>query len=49
MSELFRAQGAKPEGMDMSCISANQLGHLVGNAMSVNVMTHLLGSIMLSW
>ena len=49
MSDLFRAQGAKPEGMDMSCISANQLGHLVGNAMSVNVMTHLLGSIMLSW
>ncbi|CAE7415427.1 haeIIM [Symbiodinium sp. CCMP2592] len=49
MSELFRAQGADPEGMDMTCISEHQLGHLAGNAMSVNVMTHLLGSIMLSW
>ena len=49
MSELFRAQGSKPEGMDLTCISEAQLGHLCGNAMSVNVMTHLLGSIMLSW
>ena len=48
ISELIRAQGAYPEGMDISCIPESAVGHMCGNAMSVNVVTHLLGAVLLS-
>lgn len=42
LAELARAQGAFADGLRMDGIPASEMGHIIGNAMSVNIMTVLI-------
>jgi len=41
-AEMLRLNGFDPKLIHVSCVSPNQLGRLIGNAMSVNVLERLL-------